>query len=99
MAVTLTVDELGFALRVDPDKMLAASTHRAELVRRLAAASETATRHAPDAPDELHNEAVVRMVGWLAGMRLDVPEGNALRDSGARALLAPYRAKSGKVVE
>ena len=98
MAVTLTVDELGFSLRVDPDKLINAD-QRAELTRRLAAASETVTRHAPGAPDELQNEAVVRMVGWLAGMRLDVPEGNALRDSGARALLAPYRAKSGKVVE
>lgn len=89
MAVTLTAAQLATAIRLgsDPDE-----TAQAE--RLLALASEAVTRHAPDAPDVVQDEAVIR----LAGYYFDQPQAasgsgwaDALRNSGARALLLPYR--------
>ena len=89
MAVTLTVDELRAALRAgsDPDEM-------AEVTRLLAFASEAVTKHAPDTPDVVHNEAAIRLSGYL----FDMPNAsrgaafaNALQNSGAASILLPYR--------
>ena len=57
-------------------------------------ASEAVSRHAPEASDTAVNEAVRRLSGYL----YDMPEAgrgaayaNALRNSGAAAMLLPYR--------
>ena len=89
MAVTLTADELRAALRLGdtPEEV-------AQATRLLAYAAEAVTRHAPDAPPVIHNEAVTRLAGYL----YDQPTAtsgtgfaNALRNSGAAALMLPYR--------
>ena len=93
MAVTLTVAELLAALRMGNS-----AEETAEATRLLAYATEAVTRHAPDAPDVVHNEATIRIAGYL----FDQPTAsrnaafaNALRNSGAGAILLPYRVHRG----
>ena len=89
MAVSLTVAELGAALRLSdsPEEL-------AEATRLHAYASEAVTKHAPAAPDAVHNEAAVRLAGYIYDMpfagRGD-SYANALRNSGAARMLLPYR--------
>ena len=89
MAVTLTVDQLRDAIRVGDS-----AEETAQVARLLATATAMVQKHAPDAPDAIHNEAAVRIVGYL----FDAPQSpggamyaNAGRNSGAWALLLPYR--------
>ena len=106
MAVTITADAfadaIGFQPRIDP-------------VRLLAVATEIVTRYAPDAPDVIQNEAVIRTAAWLA----DSPASgfyeskrgesmynilrpaltSALRSSGAMSLLRPYKPVGAGVCE
>ena len=96
MAVTLTQAELSAALRLG-----ASAEENAQATRLLAYASVAVTKHAPGAPDEVHSEAAIRLCGYL----YDQPTagrgnsyGNALRYSGAAAILLPYRiARAGTV--
>ena len=88
MAVTLTIAQLATALRVGT------STEEAEILTRLLAAStETVGLYAPSAPDAIANEAVVRLAGYLYDQPNVGGRGttNALRNSGATALLAQWR--------
>ena len=89
MAVTLTVEALSNALR------LGSSTEETEEATRLLAySSEAVLRHAPSATDTALNEAAIRLSGFLydqpnAGRGLSFA--HALRNSGAAAILLPYR--------
>ena len=89
MAVTLTVEELRAALRLNDS-----TEEIAEVTRLLAYATEAVEQHAPDASDTAMNEAVRRLGGYL----FDQPEAgrgmayaNAMRSSGAARMLLPYR--------
>lgn len=98
MAVTITNAELSAALD------LSSSAGDAALAARLlAVATALVVRYAPDAPDAIANEAVIRCAGWLheqpgAAIRSesigDVSTSyapthtSALRHSGAMALLS-----------
>ena len=89
MAVTLTAATLAASLRLGNT-----AEETAEATRLLAYATEAVTRHAPDAPDVVHNEATIRLAGYL----FDVPtaprgDGYAdhVRNSGAGRVLLPYR--------
>ena len=89
MAVTLTVVQLRDALRLG-----ASTTEMAEATRLLAYATAAVTKHAPDAPDAVQDEAVIRLAAYL----FDQPtagrytgHANALRNSGAASILLPYR--------
>ena len=89
MAVTLTTEALRDALRLGDS-----AEETAEVERLLAYAAEAVTKHAPDAPDVVHNEATVRLSGHLfdqpnAGRGVQFAD--ALRNSGGRAILLPYR--------
>ena len=89
MAVTITVAELLAALRLgDTDEEVAQGT------RLLAYATTAVTKHAPNCPDEIHNESVVRLCGYLFDQPF-VGRGpayaNALRNSGSAAILLPYK--------
>ena len=79
-----------------------------------AAAAALVGRHAPGAPGEIKDEAVVRCAGWLADQPMasvrDETTGDistsyntaslsALRHSGAMALLAPWRIYRAGVIE
>ena len=89
MAVTITVAELVAALRLSDS-----AEETTEVTRLLAYATEAVVKHAPDASDTAHNEAVRRLAGYL----FDQPEAgrgmafaNAMRNSGAARMLLPYR--------
>lgn len=88
MAVTLTIAKLRGAVRYG-----SSTEETAELTRILAYATEAVTRYAPDAPDVAHNEATIRLAGYI----LDQPNAargaafaNAMRNSGAGRMLLPY---------
>ena len=89
MAVTLTADELRTALRLG-----STSEETAQATRLVAYATEAVQKHAPDAPDSVHNEAAIRLTGYLYDQPT-APTGaghaNALRNSGAAAMLLAYR--------
>ena len=89
MPVTLTVAQLAAAIRVGDS-----TEETAEVTRLLSYATVAVEHHAPDAPDVVHNEAVVRLAGYL----YDAPNAasrtnyaNAMRNSGAARILLPYR--------
>lgn len=89
MAVTLTVEQLAAAMRLG-----STAEETAEATRLLAYSTEAVTKHAPDAPDVVHNEAVVRLAGYLYDQPTASPRtnyANALRNSGASSMLFPYR--------
>ena len=89
MAVSITVAELAAAIR------LGSSTEEtAQATRLLALATQVVTKHAANAPDAVQNEAAIRVAGYL----FDAPQAaqgagyaDILRNSGAAALLLPYR--------
>ena len=89
MAVTLTVAQLAAALRVGDT-----AEETAEVTRLLDYATAAVQRGTTGAPSAVHNEAVVRLAGYL----FDQPTtsrydgyANALRNSGAATMLLPYR--------
>ena len=98
MAVTFTAAELRAALRLG-----STSEETAQTTRLLAYAADAVQKHAPDAPDPVHNEAAIRLAGYLYDQPT-APTGaghaNALRNSGAAAMLLPYRVhRAGSVRE
>ena len=86
MAVTLLITELAVAIRAGD-----AAEETAELTRLLATATEMVTNHVAICPDSIHNEAVIRVCGYLYDAPTAGRTGNVLRLSGAAALLLPYR--------
>jgi hypothetical protein len=74
---------------------------------KLEAAKALVLRYAPDAPDAIHDEAVIRTVGYLFDRSpalqdrrsdgIDVSQApgqiSALRHSGAMALLSPWKVR------
>ena len=96
MAVTITEAEVAAAVRVGD------STEEADEITRLVAYATIAVqKFAPDAPDAVHNEAVIRIAGYL----YDSPTSwraaafaNVLSNSGAAAMLLPWRVHRAGVV-
>ena len=89
MAVTLDAAALAAALRLGD-----APEETAEATRLLTYATEAATKHVPTAADAAHNEAVIRLAGYLFDQPFagrGAAYANALRNSGAAAILAPWR--------
>ena len=89
MVVTLTVASLAASLRLGDTP-----EETTEATRLLGYATEAVTRHSPDAPDVVHNEAAIRVVGYL----FDMPTAargdgyaDVVRNSGASRILLPYR--------
>lgn len=87
--MNLTAAALASAIRVGTS-----TEETAEVTRLLSYATGAVTRHAPNAPDEAQDEAVIRIAGYL----FDMPQAargagfaDVLRNSGALAILAPYR--------
>ena len=96
MPVTLTAAQLAAAIRVGDTPEEAA-----QVDRLLATATALVLRHAPDAPGDIHTEAAVRVAGYL----FDMPQaargagyGDVLRNSGALALMLPWRVHRAGVV-
>ena len=89
MAVTITRAQLAARIRLGRT-----DTELDEAEQILVYATEAVTKHAPDAPDVVHNEAVYRLAGYVYDRPFasaDTRFSNALRNSGAAAALLPYR--------
>lgn len=97
MAVNLSAADLANAIRVDSD-----NTAQFSQVERLLAYSKIAINdYAPSAPSDIQNESAIRLSGYL----FDQPFSsggtgyqNALRNSGAAAILERYRSIGASVV-
>ena len=93
MSVTLTPVQLAASLRIGDGTTALVEPQATVLARVLGTAKATVERYAKDAPQAVQDEAAVRMAGYL----FDAPPGNsqrfthAFQDSGAQALLAPWR--------
>ena len=88
MAVTITVPELAAAIRITDGSAPTAPVDEI-LGRQLAVATDLITEYAPDAPETTANVAAIQLCQLL----FDYPGAiDPLSDSGARAILAPYRA-------
>ena len=89
MTVTATVSDVARSIRaVDSTDVLA------ELTALLDYATAEVTRIAPNAPAVVHNRASIAIVGYLydrptAGRMMTYS--NSIRNSGAGAMLLPYR--------
>ena len=96
MALTITISQLSQALRLtvtgSPDP-----PYLAIISRQLAVATAMIESYAnDDCPDDVKNEAAIRLVGYLLdaptvnpSRNVSTPEG-AFRNSGAKALLSPW---------
>ena len=85
------------ALRIDDDAFEEA---RSQLTRNIAAAQALAERQAPDAPDAVKTEAIIRAVAYF--FEGAVPDGSQpaaiWRISGAAALLSPWQVRRGGII-
>ena len=95
MALTITVSQLSQALRLTVTGS-ADPPYLAIITRQLAVADATITGYADDAPEDVKNEAAIRLVGYLLdapvvnpSRNVSTPEG-AFRNSGAKGLLSPW---------
>ena len=89
MAVTISRADLAKRIRLGRTQ-----TELDEADQILAYATEAVIKHAPNAPDVVHNEAVYRLAGYVYDRPFasaDFRFSNALRNSGAAAALLPYR--------
>ena len=92
MALTITVPQLASALRIQVSPTLAvAEPHLSILTRQRAVAEGLIESFAPDAPDDVKDEAAIRLCGYLLEQApTGVQSQNPIRHSGALPLLAPY---------
>lgn len=102
MAVTLLVQQLAYALRLAADVTDTIEEPQLTVLNGLlASATALVQQYAVRAPDAIHNEAAIRLAGFL----YDVPPGanrrqlNPMRDSGAVALLSSYRVQRAVALE
>ena len=97
MAVTEAQAAVHLRLVAD-EASYAGSAYEGLVPRPLAAAVALVTRHAPDAPAAIQDEAMLRCFGWLfdsgsfgGAERPAVSSAGALVKSGAASLLKPWR--------
>lgn len=90
MPVTIGAAALAAAMRTEESE---------QVTRLLAYGAQAATKYAPDAPDVVLNEAVIRIAAYL----YDAPNSSmgaysrVLHNCGAADMLAPYRShRAGK---
>ena len=101
MSVTRTLAQLAADLRIGDGVTEPTGAVAVVLSRIGAAATAMVERYAPNAPDAIHDEAYVRVVGWLydsdpTGASPGGPV--ALRSSGAASLLGPYKVRRGGLI-
>ena len=101
MAVTRTIAQLAADLRIGDGTTEPTGAVLVVLTRIAATATAMVTRYSPNAPDAIHNEAFVRLAGWLfdsdpSGSNPGGP--TAMRSSGAQSLLGPYKVRRAGVI-
>ena len=87
--MAVTVDILRDALKFGDS-----TEERAELTRKLAAVSIIIEKHASAAPEQVRDEAIIMLAGYLVDKPFSTAGdeyAHALTNSGVRALLLPWR--------
>ena len=101
MSVTISAIQLAAAMRIGDGMTPLEEPQAGVLNRILASATALVESYAPNAPEAVQNEAVIRVGGFL----FDSPPGgsvrfaNPLADSGAQALLARFRIVRAMLIE
>ena len=101
MAVTRSLAQLAADLRLGDGSTVPTGAQGIVLARIDSAARAMVLAFAPGAPDPIHNEAFSRVAGWLydSDPTGATPGGpNALRSSGAAAILGRYRIRRAGVI-
>ena len=91
MAVTLTALQLATALRQSAGAEPLEEPQKNIFERLLSAVTSLVQDYAPQAPENLQNEAAIRVGAWIFDAVPGRSQANAMDSSGARGLLAPYR--------
>ena len=92
MAVTVEVGPVAVAIRAATDPDAIDGTVARVLALMLPAAATMVLQYAPAAPDEMHNVAAIRLVGWMYDADASDPSlGRAMQLSGAANLLSQWR--------
>ena len=91
--MSVSTADLAVALRLSEDGSDLSSAQEAVLDRVRGVATRLAESYAPDAPDVVQDEAVVRLASYLYDAQPGASQRftNPFADSGAQALLARYR--------
>lgn len=109
MAVITAVELRDSILHAYSGRAVSSEAQLAEATRLLPVARSIVTRYAPDAPESVANEAIIRIVGYYAEARYGgfvsnetkIPPAThaaAFRNSGAMALISPFkRRRAGRV--
>ena len=99
MTVTITQAEVTVAIRAATTTENVDPTVAAVIAYLYAAAGELVVNYAPDAPDDIHNAAMIRLTGWLYDSDPTEPGiGRAIQTSGAAALLGPWRSHRAGII-
>ena len=90
--MALTTAQLAVALRIiGADTETVPAGAAAVITRQASVARALVTAHAPGAPEDVADEAVIRLVGFLFDQSPGMPRANnAMVASGAGAILAPW---------
>ena len=99
--ITRSLIQLAADLRIGDGETALTGPAAVVLERIAKTAKVLVVRYAPNAPDAIHDEAFVRVAGWLydADPSGSTPGGpTALRSSGAASILGPYRVRRGGVI-
>ena len=99
MAITLTTAEAALAIRVVSDPANIPDAIDGVLKIMIPAASAIVLDYAPQAPDAVHNAAMIRLLGWLyEADPTDSRISRAIVVSGAAPLLARWKvARAGAI--
>ena len=92
MPVSITQAEATVAIRAATDPDAIAAPVAAVVGYLFAAAEAMVELYAPNAPDAVHNAALIRLLGWMyEADPTDVRMGRAMQVSGAAPLLSQWR--------
>ena len=92
MAVTITQSDATVAIRAAADAEAIPGPIAATVAFLFPAAVAIILEYAPKAPNDVHNAALIRLLGWLYDADpADPALGRALSVSGAAALLSQWR--------
>ena len=99
--MALTVVELAAAMRIGDGVTALSEPENGVVSRLLGVGTALAEKHAPDAPEDIKNEATIRVAAYLydspfagSGERY----ASAWRNSGAYSLLQPWIERQAEVV-
>jgi len=100
MAVTITQGQAAVAIRAATDADAVPAPVQTTLGFLMPAATAIILQYAPSAPDDVHNAALIRLLGWLfEADPTDSRISRAIQVSGAAPLLSQWRVHRAGLVE